>query len=383
MEDLLMRKILISAIASILLLGACGEDGPDPGEDPKGALTNALDSLGEYEGVRLTMSIDSDTTSLVALSEGDLTEEQAQQIIDSSITFASKQAEDPADAQAEITANIAGNETAFEMKVVDQNLYVRADAAGIMETFGQDPSALEDFQSQAAGQPGFEFVEPALNGEWIAFTGFQEAIEQFGGAAGTPTEPTEAQQEAIAAFTDSLKDSISVEAGDLDGPGDHVVATVQVRDLFDRLSALTEQLGTVGAQPLPDVSEVPDEELRIDTWIDGGRLTQIALDFKQFSEWEGAEDIPEGVENFRFVLGFEEFTDDVEAPEDVTEVDLSTIMQSILGAGGTGGITAPATPDVGGDAFCDAIVDEAAGQPPEVVDQLIELYPQCTELQDL
>jgi hypothetical protein len=377
-----MRRLLISAVAAVLVLGACGDDGgPDPADDPKGALTSALDALNDYEGVTMTMNLDSDTGSLVALSEGSLTDAQAQQILDSSLTITSKQAEDPADAQAEVAVNIAGNETAVEMKMLDSTLYARADVAGIMETFGQDTAQLDAFEQQASGQPGFDFVGPALDGEWIALKGFDQAMQQFGGAQ--TTEPTEAQKQALESFTSALKDSAEVSSGDLEGPGEHVVATVHLREVYENFVDLANQFGAAGATPMPPASEVPDEDLRIDTWIDDGRLTQLSLDFTQFAQYDGAESIPEGADNLALVLGLEEFSGDVSAPEGATEVDLTQVMQGFLGAGvGTG--TSPA-PDVGAaggsDALCQELETQLKGQPQEVVDQFVDLYgAQCPDL---
>lgn len=379
MEDAFMRKILVSAAAALLLLAACGDDGggPDPADDPKGALTNALEAMNDYEGVTMTMSLDSDTDSLVAVSEGSLTDEQAQQILDSSLTITSKSAEDPADAQAEVVVNIAGNETAVEMKFVDSTLFARADVAGIMETFGQDTSQLDAFEQQASGRPGFEFVGPALDGEWIAMTGFEQAFQQFG--ATESAEPTEAQKKALESFTTALEDAADVESGDLEGPGDHIAASVQLREVYDSFTELAGQLGAAGTTPMPPASEVPDETLRIDTWVDDGRLTQVSLDFKQFGEFEGAEPIPEGTEKLALVLGLEEFTGDVTAPEDAAEVDLNQLMQGFLGAGG--GVTETGGDTQSTDALCDQLEAQLKGQPQEVVDQFVAQYgQQCPDL---
>lgn len=375
-----MRKIAISAIAAVLLLGACGDDGggPDPADDPKGALTNALEAINEYDGITMEMSLDSDTGSLVALSEGSLTDDQAEQILDSSLTVTSKSAEDPADAQAEVAVNVAGNEGAVEMKFIDATLYARADVAGIMETFGQDTSRLDAFEQQAGSQPGFEFVGPALDGEWIAMKGFEQAFQQFGGTQAT--EPTEAQKKAIESFTAALQDAADVESGDLDGPGEHIVASVRLQEVYDSFTELAGQLGAAGATPLPPASEVPDESLRIDTWVEDGRLTQVLLDFKQFAQFEGAEPIPEGADKLALVLGLEEFTGDVEAPDGATEVDLTQVMQGFLGTGvGTG--TAPGGDTQTGDALCDQLAAQLEGQPQEVVDEFVAQYgAQCPDL---
>jgi hypothetical protein len=370
-----MRKMLCAAAAAALLLGACGGD--DAAEDPKGSLTSALDQLQEYDGVTMTMSLDSTTDSLVALSEGDLSDEQAQQIIDSSLTISSRQGEDPADGEAEVTANIAGTENAFEMKVVDLVLYARADVASIMETFNQDPAQLDSFEQQASGQPGFEWVSSALDGEWIALKGFDQLAEQMGG--GAATQPTEAQKQAIEGFTRSLRESSEVTAGEKEGPGTHLEVTVPLRDFYESYLELANEFAAAQTAQLPPAGEVPDEDLRLDAWVDDDRLTQIELDVTQFADYEGAEDFPEGVEDLALRVTLDEFTDSVEPPDDAVDVDLSTIMQSVLGAGG-GSATSP-QPVPGGDAFCEELEKQIEGQPQEVVDQIVDQFgAQCPDL---
>ena len=374
-----MRKIFLLAVAGALFLGACGGDGggPDPADDPKGALTNAIDELNNYEGVTMTMNLDSDTGSLVALSEGSLTDEQAQQILDSGVTITSKSADDPADAQAEIAVDIAGNDSAVELKFVDNTLYARADVTEIMDTFGQDTAQINALEQQASGQPGFEFVGPALHGEWIAMKGFDQALQQFGGAQ--TSEPTEAQKKAIEAFTAALKDSAKVETGDLDGPGQNIVATVPLRDVYDDFVQLAGELGAGGTTPMPDAGEIPDENLRIDTWVEDGRLTQVALDFKQFAQYEGADPIPEGADKLALVLGLDEFTGDVQPPDEATEVDLSQLMQGFLSGVGTN--TAPGGTTQTSDELCNELEAQLQGQPQDVVDQFKDLYgQQCPDL---
>ena len=238
-----MRKIFGLVLALALVAAACGGDsGPDPADDPKGALQAALDRLSEWEGVSLTMSIASDTASLVAASEGDLTEDNAQKVIDSSITLSAVSSEDPTNAQFQLAANIAGIDNALEMRAADNTLFLRADVTGLAEAFGADTSQLDAFEAEAGAAPGFEFIGPALDGEWIGLTGLDTAMDQLGGGTGAVETPSEEDLAAIERFTDALGDAAEVTLGDKEGPGDHLVATVNLREAY---ASLAEIAGTL------------------------------------------------------------------------------------------------------------------------------------------
>jgi hypothetical protein len=372
-DSTLTRKLLMAAVAATLVLSACGGGGPDPAEDPKGSLEAALNALSEYEGVTASLSLASDTQSLSALSEGELTDEDAQKILDSSLSFSSLNAAKPEDAEAEMSVNVAGSDGAVEMKVLGTELYLRADVRGLMEQFGADTSQLEAFEQQAGSQPGFEFVGPALAGDWIVINGLDQLQEQLG--AGAATQPTEAQQEAINKFTDALKNNSDVVTGDKEGPGDHLVATVGLRGLYEDISSLAGELGAGAAGSMPPASEVPDEDIALDTWVEGGQLTQIELDLTQFKDFPDA-DFPDGVEALAIRLGLEEFTGGVEAPSDAAEVDVNTIMQGLMGGMGGAGAATGGPTDI-----CAELEEGLKGQPKDVVDSMEAAYgEQCPEV---
>ncbi|MPZ70968.1 MAG: hypothetical protein GEU71_15805, partial [Actinobacteria bacterium] len=307
-----MRKIFGLVLALALVAAACGGDGgPDPADDPKGALQAALDRLSEYEGVSLTMSIASDTASLVAASEGDLTEDNAQKVIDSSLTLSAVSSEDPTNAQFQLAANIAGIDNAFEMRAADNTLFLRADVSGLAEAFGADTSQLDAFEAEAGAAPGFEFVGPALEGEWIGLTGLDSAMDQLGGGIGAVETPSEEDLASIKKFTDALGDAAEVTTGDKEGPGDHLVATVNLREAYASLSEIAGTLTQVPGTELPPDSEVPDKDISVDVWIDGGNLTQAELDLTQMADL-GDSELPEGVDQLAFRIGIEEFTGGVE-----------------------------------------------------------------------
>ena len=371
----MIRKLFLAALAASLLLAACGgSDGPDPADDPEGSLEAALDSISEYEGVTVGLSVASDTASLTALSEGALTEDNAQRILDSSISFSSLNAENPEDAEAEMSVNIAGSEDAVEMKVLGTDLYLRADVQGLMEMFGADPAQLGALEQQVAGQPGFEFVEPAIAGEWIVIKGLDQLQEQFGG--GEATEPTEAQREAITKFAEALKDNSSVETGDKEGPGDHLIASVQLRPLVEDLQSIASDLGAGESVPTGDV---PDEEIDVDAWVEDGRLSQIELDLTQFKDFPDAE-FPEGVDQLAIRLTLDEFTGGVEAPADAVEVDINTLLQGFMGSmGGSSGTGGGGTGGAGD--ICAQLEQQLQGQSQDVIDQFEQIYGQdCPEV---
>jgi hypothetical protein len=372
----LIRKLLFAALAATLVLTACGGGGTDPAEDPEGSLEEALDALSQYEGVSANLSLASDTESLIAASEGDLAEEDAQKVLDSSLTFSSLNAENPEDAEAEMSVNVAGSEDAVELRVLGTDLYVRADVRGLVEQFGGDTAELDTLEQQAGSQPGFEFVGPALNGDWVVIKGLDKLQEQLGASA--PTEPTQAQKEALNKFTHALKENSRVETGDEEGPGTNLVATVGLRALYEDIASLASELGA-GAAAMPPASEVPDEDITLDTWVEDGRLTQIELDMTQFKEFPDS-DFPEGVNNFAIRLGLEEFTGGVEAPSGAAEVDVNAIMQGLMSGFGQAG-TSGAGAAGGGADICNQLEQSLKGQTQDVVDQMEQLYgQQCPDV---
>jgi hypothetical protein len=121
---------------------------------------------------------------------------------------------------------------------------------------------------------------------------------------------------------------------------------------------------------LPQASEVPNEDVVLDVWIEDDFVQQMELDFLQFADFEGA-DIPEGVDQAALRLTFEEFDGEVEAPKDSTKVDTRELAGLFAGAAGGGAGAA------GGDQPTD-ICEQLKGAPPEVIEQFAQ---ECPELQ--
>ena len=394
-----MRKLIATMAASALVFAACGggSSGPDPAEDPKGALTTALQNLADAEGISMTFSLDAeaeDLESLAASEEGSepLPEGAADKIVNSSITISANSAEKPEDVAFELIGNVDG-EDAFHLSVADLTIYVQADVPYLFETFGQDPARIEDFAASVPAE--MSFVNDLIDGEWIAITGLDQLVGQL---PAQPQDITAQQKKALQDLTTALEDNAEVETGDEEGPGDHLIATIPVRALYEDLQPLLQDLqaqsGAMSGAPgteLPPASEIPEGDATIDFWIDDGNLTQIEVDFielaREFAPDEEAADIPEDIEEFGIRLGLEEFDGEVEVPDDASEVSFQELMTGFMGAGAGLGMTGEDSAGTGSTgeveepsipAFdCEQLKDA----PPEVLEQLkAQFEEQCPEV---
>lgn len=366
-----MRKFLAAIAAATMLLAACGgDDGGGGGGNPQETLRQAVESLSEG-GRTLTLSLNSDAASLAAASEGSINEDVAGKILDSSLSVSANDAEDPADAEFALAANIAGS-TDVEFRLVDEVIYLRVDLDSLLDLAGPEVKAqaqpqIQAFVQQAQAQ-GLDWVEPGVNGGWLAFTGATQLLEQFGG--GLAASPSSEQQAIVDQFARALTDDATVTSEGDEDPGEHLVASVAFKDLYDNFLELAEGLGqAIPATELPPESEIPEGEMSVDFWVSDGQLTQVELDFLQLAEL-GDEELPEGVETLGLRVAIEEFDGGVEAPSDATEVDLAQLIQTFSGGalGGAGGGT---DPGAGMDAFC----EELKAQPKSVQKQFAAQCP--------
>ena len=369
-----MRRFLISLCAAALVLSACS-DGPDASKDPKGALTAAFERMAGSEGQTMEFSVRSDEASLAALSEGDMSEEDASMILESSVTISSTNPEDPKDVEFEMVVDIAGD--LLEVKQLDQVAYVRIDGRELIEKFG---SAADIEAGLAEMPPEFAWLNSLVDGEWIALTGAEALQEQLGGQAPN----AEAEKKLTEDLIRAIEENAQVRSEGEEDFGDHLVATMQVRPLFESLMQSMQSLGGLpglggAGAPVPSASEIPDEEVEVHFWVDNGTLTQVELDVTQFEDWAATEDFPEGVKEMALRISFEEFDGGVEAPDAAEEVDLMQVMQTFMG-GMNSGMTPPQPQPAPGEgqSSIDDLCKSLEGAPDDVVKQFAA---ECPELQ--
>jgi hypothetical protein len=360
-----MRKILGVLLAGALVLGACadsGDGGPDPADDPKGALVEAFRDLAEGEGVTMTLSLDSDEASLQALAsdEGtELPEDTASLILDSSFTVSANNAENPEDAQAEVLFDLGGEEAAA-IVVDGYDFYAHADVRYILETFGQDPAVID--QGLAQLPPGAEFVNQAVDNEWIHLTGLEQLAAQAeqSGGGGIPNL-AEQQQQALDQLAAALEENSEVTEGDEEGPGTHLEAKVDLQGIVQAFEDIASEVGggLPGTELPTDASaDVPEGDFILDAWVEDGSLTQLRIDVLKNAEALEAEDVPEGVEEFGILLGIEEFDGEVDVPDDAVEVSFEDIIGMMMGgAFGSTGTESGSTAPGGTDDVCAAVAE--------------------------
>lgn len=358
-----MRRAMIVLTALLLLIGACGGS-----EDPKQRLVEGINGLSEGEGVSMTITLQSNVGSLQALAKEDgdrLEAEDAQKILDSSVELSSKNAQQPKDAAGELALNLAGKSDAVELKFIGDSLFVRADVAQVVETLGQDPSVLQRLSQQASAS-GLPFLQAALRGEWLRLDGVSALAAQFGGPQAQP-QSQEQQQRTIREFAETMKQQARVQEGDEEGPGDHLVSTINLRDFYRSLLDLAQRLGQrVPQAALPSPDEVPNESIELDTWVEDDSLRQVEFDFLQLDKLDD-DQIPAGVNELALRVGIEEFTGEVSRPQDAVEVDpralFALFAPAQLGEGAKSAQTAN-------------VCARLKNAPPEVKRQFVQECPQ-------
>lgn len=366
-----MKKAAALVLASALLMGACATA---ESEDPKATLISAMEKTGQAEGLTFDLSLQSTPESLDAMARTDggtgLASEDAEKILGSSITMSTKGSGE--EGSFEMVVNVAGEDD-FEMKGVDKVLYFRADVAGLVETFGGNPSDIDAGVQQAEAQ-GLTFVRPAAEGEWVSIEGLDEAAQQM---TGQSPPPVPEQEKLIADLTDSFEKSASVTSKGQEDAGEHLIVSVPLRETYESFKEDFAQLGArFPLAQLPDTSEVPDEDVTLHVWVDDEQVTQILFDFIQLAALsEDAEEVPEGVKEFAFLAKIEEFDNEIEAPEDAVAIDPQQIFGLLgsffMGTTGSASSSAPAG-DVGAEFNC----NDLKGAPPEVLSQFAEECPQ-------
>lgn len=317
--------------------------------EPRVELRDAVKNVAEADRVSFEFGLDATPEALKGLAATDptdepITDEEVQQVLGSSLKLTLDEGEDDKVTTDNALALLlrVDNTELLELRVVDELLYLRADAQKARTLAEVSDEEFAQVQELAAA-PGFEFLGPALRGEWLKvdpkpLKDFAEGLSS-GGAVASPApslDPEKARQD-VEAFVDAVfsqdaKVTSRTEAGD----GERLEVEVPTRAVYTRfvaaLPALTQnQLPEEAFADLPPAAEVPDKVLKFSAFIEDEKLTRVDFDITQLSE----EPVTTGAVNLR--VDVTEPKDPVKAPEGSVEVNLLRLLGQFAGGFGAGG----------------------------------------------
>jgi hypothetical protein len=356
-------------------LAGCDAGGSDAEEDPRAALLEAVEALEDYDGIELVVSLDGDAQALVAASDGDLDAETSELLLDSTVLLRAA-GQDEADAQAEVIVTLRGTE-AVELRILpEQRFFVRVDLDAIGSAVGDAELAanLDDAVDMAAMFGLADAAQAVRAGGWIELIGLDQLAEMAGGTT-TEEEPTEEEAEdvrerLVTSLQRFVSEDVTVTHVDEDDIGERIRATTTTAELAALVDELSTIAGDLSGLDPETLGELPtdagsDREVDVDLWLDGGELRQVGFDLSQIEDADAPEDT-------WLLIAVEEFKGSVDAPDDVTQVDLFEIVGGLFGGGDFTG-----TGDLDEDAFDEDVEDgfeedPAAGGciPQEELDEL-------------
>lgn len=250
--------------------------------------------------------------------------------VEASVTFGyDKAGAGPEDDRSMIAATIDGV-SGTEIRLVDGLLYAKAPVAELAKRFGGTRAEVEQLSEEVAGElPG---LDAFFDGKWVSVD-LQKATElAASGTLGIDAGPQE-QQKALAELATSaanLLDGADVVRDGADSR--HLIVTSSTAKAYEEAqriaTAIDENFGDdFGAAP-------KDQPIKLDLWIDEGKLTAAEIDLAQF-------DAGDGTVRVEVTTG-----EPISAPQDATRIAVDRLFSSDEGAGGVLGpddIGVPAT----------------------------------------
>jgi hypothetical protein len=331
---------LAVALLLVVVTACGGNEADEVAEDPQGSLREAVEAVGEWEGINLELRLDVDEAGREALlSEEDMTQEELDLLLDGRVVATIANLDDPETSSFATRIVLDGNDL-LELRVTeDERFFVRVDLQAVSEAADDEVLAPEDIDELVgmADMLGVGEAGEALAGsEWIELTG----IEQLMALAGAQPEDTEAPDEAaaerIAERTSTfVEQDVTVETVGSDDIGERVRATTNgaaLRRFLDDVSAEVDTGGLLeesGGQDLADdLTDLPDDAVvSLDAWIDGGELRQLAIDLASLDEEVDVDG------ELWLIIAMEEYSGSVDAPDEATTLDVFSLVGGFLGGG--------------------------------------------------
>src|SRR2546423_331858 len=235
LRDMSLRRALIAAVVSALVLAGCGAAEK---VSPRVAVREAAKETASQKEGTYTLTIQGSEADLNAvLNEGlPLSAEDREGL---TLLRNGHIAVSTAADKFGLDIKAGDLEHAFELRYVDKKLYARADVGGLAKLFGASPEEIDQTVQALASREGFEFLAAAASGKWLVadFSALKDVFEglgkQFGlepgGSAGETGGSTATSGPAGGGEFKALKDAlgkalsedVSIEELKSDSVGDH------------------------------------------------------------------------------------------------------------------------------------------------------------------
>jgi len=327
-----LRRGFIAAVLALVVLAGCGAAEK---VSPRIAVRDAANATANQKEGTFTLSLvgsDADMTAILndgqALSEEDKAGFELLSKGHIAVSTASG---------GKFALEVSGQDAprAFELKVIDKKIYVRADVAKIAGKLGTDTAGFNQAVQAMSSQEGFGFLAAAAAGKWVvadlnALGDFGKQLEkQFSGGTGTtPSSGTAAEAGRFQQLKDglgkALSDNTDVKKQGSDSTGDHYVATLRSLRAFYGAALPVLQQAAGGILPdqkdLPAVEEVPDKPADVDVWIKDGRIVRLESDLRQFAT------TPPSAGRVALRLDISRDVPDVTPPSDAVNVDIAALL---------------------------------------------------------
>src|SRR5687767_1452555 len=249
---------LIAGIAGVACAGAAMA--------PELSVMKAASELGDAPRAGYTLSLHADKDALQKFNDA-LVEAGSEAMetpeafkdslafIDSSINLVWDKGDTDAteDDAIALRVDIDDMDDAVELRFVGGTLYARAQARRLADYFGAPAGTIEGFLADAKGT-GFDFLDDAVDGDWLAhdldpivsffkgMAGNGAFEDSFGGGFGLSELRPEMLEDVVDSFSKVYGNDVDVTKGTLDGPGTHYQLSASARDLYEGLEPMLEDL---------------------------------------------------------------------------------------------------------------------------------------------
>jgi hypothetical protein len=307
---------------------------------------SAVNKLGEQKAITMSLGLDATQQQIWTALKGekDFTQDDAKALAGFDVSLAVSSAtplKNSKKSSVALQLSLADAKDVLELRVINDQFYVRADLKKLMSVAGGSSQEIKQFQSMvtAAGKlpSSYKSVKDAIGGKWItidpkSFTDFAKTMGVDTPAPSTSTIDEKTQKQIADAVKKAIGDSAKFkDTGSRDG-ADHVSVTIPAAKAAD---ALVQGLKPLKNQlpkdfPLSDLQKnAPDKDIVLDLAIKNGTLSGVTIDLATFDKTAKGK-LP-------LTVGFAADAQPVKAPAGATTLNpqdiMGAVMQLMMGSG--------------------------------------------------